>query len=871
MGNTVKEYSQMIGFLTRDKTSTVPRSMVQDPRNMYAGGQLVRNTVDGSRPGYSGSAFTKALMLLKNFNKTGAVKGLEEKLIKKYKSEGMEFIEALKKAQTEAGGVRYEGRMKIIKEAMDNTNIHSDDYVDLLDMKIKIEDPDFAKQYVKFSENLKNKTRSRHDSNWAEANFGEEYGTKLDQARVREINESIDPNITERSLVDDIDDMNTANIDEFFGRKKNADGGVQQLVSNTVDGSRPGYNGDKPVLSKDKFVELRIKYKNTHTNTELAELLNEKWKPAKAEFFNKDNIAKRIKDSKNLLPDNFDYKGSHIERALTSEKYISLLGEKEYARLKDSPTKLKDRYEYELQKKNNPNFLSKRAEKNRLSNRDLSKETALNRKEKAIVRRQSVKGYSFYKVNKAENLLWNDLLRTAKNKNGYFTFKGEAPVKKKYYNKAATENFVLVDKKGNEFKYSTLSDDITKHSGYKLDDVLRPYKQKEFLATEGLTKELNKLAGYELGSPKSVFHTQHIEGIDKNPWKVHLTFGTQNITESASRKSFNADWKAATYVDDNGKTKVRLNDVGKIGDANYKPGGKTAVNRYYKSLGPDIVAQIGKKPKGEIKTLIQLLDKTGIKLTDTQRAGAEKLTEIQSKGIATKLEASDFKCTLANGLTCNDPRAYTDSIKENMAKASQGDKKAISNIKKMGKLMNGFKGAAKWTGWGLLGEIGFAAPLAGLDYAKGANTDEIISNASYGLFGKSQNEQLQEKYSDYGQAQKFKDTYDKLVKQENSLDDQTGYGSIPVNQQVIKDTENKLKEQSKEFAEVLPPSRGFKGDFNLDNFFRRQEIDQQRDAEFAAAKQKRSDELGIIKPSTGLEALGLAEGGLANLMKKYYD
>ncbi len=31
-----------------------PSSMVPGPRNMYAGGQLVRNTVDGSRPGYSG-------------------------------------------------------------------------------------------------------------------------------------------------------------------------------------------------------------------------------------------------------------------------------------------------------------------------------------------------------------------------------------------------------------------------------------------------------------------------------------------------------------------------------------------------------------------------------------------------------------------------------------------------------------------------------------------------------------------------------------------------------------------------------------------------------------------------------------------------
>jgi hypothetical protein len=200
---------------------------------MYAEGQLVQNTVDGSRPGYSGKKaqlVQEVIQLIKNLNKTAKLKGLEEKLIKKYKSEGVGFIEAIKKAQTEAGGVRYEGRMKIIDDAMKEANVHSDDYVDLLDMKIKIEDPDFAKQYVNFPENLKNKTRSRHDPDWAEANFGKEYGTKLDQARSREINQSIDPNFKEPlsqsdQMVSNIDDMNIANTDEFFGRKKNAEGG----------------------------------------------------------------------------------------------------------------------------------------------------------------------------------------------------------------------------------------------------------------------------------------------------------------------------------------------------------------------------------------------------------------------------------------------------------------------------------------------------------------------------------------------------------------------------------------------------------------------------------------------------------------------
>jgi len=181
---------------------------------------------EGGRIGYKGAGLVKAYNLLKNLNKTGPVKGLEEKLIKQYKSEGMEFMDAIKKAQTEAGGVRYEAKMKIIDDAMKETNVMSDDYVDLLDMKIKLEDPDFAKDYMNFSETLKNKTRARTDEGWAEANFGDNYNERIDIARSKEINESIDPNITERSLVDDIDDMNIANTDEFFGvRKKNAEGG----------------------------------------------------------------------------------------------------------------------------------------------------------------------------------------------------------------------------------------------------------------------------------------------------------------------------------------------------------------------------------------------------------------------------------------------------------------------------------------------------------------------------------------------------------------------------------------------------------------------------------------------------------------------
>ena len=270
----IHEYNQMMAYLTRPATPTLVASAETDALKEKFNEQLGEGTIktldelppvkdpfkefedrqqaaSGGRIGYNPGGLVRVYQLLKNLRKTGPIKGLEERLIKKFKATGMEFIEAVDKAHTQAAGVRYEAKMKIINDAMKNTDVYSDDYVDLLDMKIKIEDPDFAKKFVKFPENLKNKTRSRNDPDWAEANFGEEYGTKLDQARSKEINEAVDPNFKEPlspsdQMVSDIDDMNVANTDEFFGRKKNASGGVigeGGMFQGEDLGNRTGFSG----------------------------------------------------------------------------------------------------------------------------------------------------------------------------------------------------------------------------------------------------------------------------------------------------------------------------------------------------------------------------------------------------------------------------------------------------------------------------------------------------------------------------------------------------------------------------------------------------------------------------------------------------
>ena len=229
-----------------------PSFTVPGPRNMYAGGQLVSPSVDGSRPGYSGSAFTRALMLLKNLNRTGPIRNLEQKLIRKNKSEGMDLLEAIKKAQAESTAIKNNAKNKILDDAIKETDITSDDYVELIDQKIKIIEPEYYDDIKRWSNDrpdLADKTRALFYPDWAEAKYGENYAGVLQDRQAKAIRENIDPNFKEPlsssdQMVSDIDDMNTANIDELFGRKKNAEGGFQQLVQPNADGSRPGYSGD---------------------------------------------------------------------------------------------------------------------------------------------------------------------------------------------------------------------------------------------------------------------------------------------------------------------------------------------------------------------------------------------------------------------------------------------------------------------------------------------------------------------------------------------------------------------------------------------------------------------------------------------------
>jgi len=381
---------------------------------------------------------------------------------------------------------------------------------------------------------------------------------------------------------------------------------------------RQGYNDGgevKPFLNESDFIrEFTEKRINGEMKaSQFVEYLNENYSSSSQakKGFTVDNLDRRLRkaQAKGLISKNIVFKGSKIDLQLTPEKYISLLGEEEYAKLKNDPKKLKYRYEYLRDKKNRPNFLKIRSDRTLERMEKLRKEgtyyekiikPALEYKQKKFPTK-----FTVYRDN-PKSLAWKDLVsRTyaydiSKSKSkGTPYFKFETPLEPgKNYNTADMKKIVLVDKKGNRFTQDTLFDDVKKVASEKeFKSFKNTYDQKAFMNKDGITTELNKLYNYKPGSFKSVFNIQHIEGFNKNPFKIHMTFANQNADENKFRRKFDRDFGKASKIPLDGKGTKGSRFIAQ----------KNAVNNYYKSLGPDIVAQIGKQPKGTAPLLTELL------------------------------------------------------------------------------------------------------------------------------------------------------------------------------------------------------------------------------------------------------------------------
>ena len=238
------------------------------------------------------------------------------------------------------------------------------------------------------------------------------------------------------------------------------------------------------------------------------------------------------------------------------------------------------------------------------------------------------------------------------------------------------------------------------------------------------------------------------------------------------------------------------------------------------------------------------------------------------KQLSKNLDRAGFKCALSEGTDCNDPRSYRKSMQETMQKASQGDNAAVRRIQNLGKIMNKVKGAAKATGYGALIEIGFAAPLATIDWARGANKQEIVSNATFGLFGKSMDEQLRDRDIRYRQIAALEDAGTKEEKMRKRLETAGGYRSIAQNQQML---ENAMAETDKAAQPFIRPNPQLESGqmFDQDKYFSDIKYMQDEMAKEEEAKKQRAIKRGFYQPDFDVfaEEMSYAGGGIAGIRR----
>jgi len=162
-----------------------------------------------------------------------------------------------------------------------------------------------------------------------------------------------------------------------------------------------------------------------------------------------------------------------------------------------------------------------------------------------------------------------------------------------------------------------------------------------------------------------------------------------------------------------------------------------------------------------------------------------------------------------------------------------------ANLKKLKELSQGSKGAKSMgTAMRFFAKAGIGSELAlgGLfaltDYAGGSNKQEIISNFTYGLAGKSQKEQLKDKDAMYGLDRDILQAYSSL----NEMDKrQNNIGRMSVKPGIEKKQIEVIKDIQQPFM-----SGPRNEEFDFEKFLERQRQTEQADLDYQKEKEKRS-------------------------------
>jgi len=470
-----------------------------------------------------------------------------------------------------------------------------------------------------------------------------------------------------------------------------------QLVRNTVDGSRPGYQGKNQFTGNNP---LNIK----QSTYDLIPQIKEDAKTmSQIEVQNKHKIhkktLKKIKDAENIkfrttyLPEGTQKKSIPYAERYTAEEKSAL-----YKKVKSRETE----------------------------------EDRIKAKERDAKYRDKI--YKDYKMEPSSRSvyddLWKDITRSSKEGNRIKLIEGP-----KYSSGASYDDFkkrVFLDTKtGEKFNYNTLKNylDSGKLEGVTYKSVIEPYDLKRKIATSGLREDIQKAYfGEKYQPPKmfraqNTFHVHHVAGVGVDPFTTQLTFADQNLG-LVHNKTFNREW--AKLIERNAPLSERKNYL-----------------KFVKSkIGPNIAQTLEFPEVGKTRTYGEIG-------TDMQKLlSHEKFKDIDNQKLLKFFKDSGIPCIKGAGGTCTTPEDFRKGFNQLVKEAAdgKGSAAAINKLGKFTKSMRALTGAAKWTGYGLLAEAGFMVPFAIGDYAAGESWKRILGNAADWGFGPMLGQSEQEEF-----------------------------------------------------------------------------------------------------------------------------
>ena len=377
-------------------------------------------------------------------------------------------------------------------------------------------------------------------------------------------------------------------------------------------------------------------------------------------------------------------------------------------------------------------------------------------------------------------------------------------------------------------------------------EVVHP-KTKETVLFKDLMKEsYNKGAGYTYS--RAPYDIDHFKSVKDEPFK-NLRVIPRRINTSEGILSNLADSAKKGFLPTAGDL--------------YSP---ERVEFYRKKMGYEFTKDINKLFDDELKLADDILIKGRVLRKPLDIAKDHVMQKIINIGCPGKAAGGRISFDIGGSTAC-----ITRGLEKlkNPTNLSPGDQANIRALKEMGK---GAKGARTFgqmarllSKVGIGGELAFGGLFALTDYAGGANKQEILSNFTYGLAGKSMDEQLKEKDELYGRPKEiisgFTSLQDMLKREETQP-----IGRMSLKPGAIDQQTTVLKEKMQPFM------RGPRNEeFEYDLFAQQEAADAKALLDFEKEKAERKLKRDALSEfdEEAFAYRGYAEGGLASLMKKW--